>query len=674
MEEITMNYIQLLFSELRLVPIHFDSSAETEEQNLVKAVTANEELINLGYTLSPKDIAELAKSPDLDGFYELVKSCVGEVKAKPMYPNFPNQVMEIDIAVFRFHQMLHYLSTYGVEQFTGMKVTKGWVPEVEESEKVLYDDQLIASKVIGLVDADKQYILPYKRILGRTERMDNKQKMMVLECLKNLTFEQIAGVKVTFKQNLLDVFNVVLCSEELPQQDKLAVLRAICQHTGDVWKCMDYALTRVGFHFRTSQKRLIVKLLESYPIADFKSNLILSNKKGERTCLMLKFIDFNEYSRKEEFRQAVAAFRNGEMRSWESRAKYLAEIRSPEAVGFYAERPGIMLRNLRYLLRKGYKAEELRDNLMPGAGELKTQTLVSLVNFFSRKWNEWRREEEYLEAKQLLPILKAALSARLAANETVLFGKKVYVNDSEFDLNLSSIRINDKSEEGGYIRSGIAYKIPENVERIRFFVYWNDKQRVDIDLHGAAVGVDGENIYIGWNTNFRCGTLVFSGDMTDSDSAEYIDIDLKEGKNCLSSVSANINIFSGRDSFGEIEECFVGAMAVNQTGEEVNLYDPKNCFYCHYLTGKARTINYGYVDVQNRVIVFEGTPADDYDTYSTKERNVNFSLREYIDALLDAQKCEVVSSAEDAEIVLVMGKPSEDNEVSVTDNNFFMEG
>ena len=666
-----MNYAQLLFSELRLVPIHFNSSVEVEEHNLIKAVTVNEELINLGYTLSPKDIVELAKSFDLDSFYESVKSCIGEVKAKPMYPNFPNQVMEIDAAVFRFHQMLHYLSTYGVELFTGTEVMKGWIPEVEDTEKTVCDDKLIASKVIGLIDIDKQYILPYSRILGITERMDNKQKMIVLECLKNLTSEQIAGVKVTFKQNLLGIFNEVFCSEKLSQQDKLVILHAVCQHTGDVWKCMDHALMRAGFHLRTSQKRLLVKLLESYPISDFKSNLILSNKKGERTCLMLKFIDFNEYSRKEEFRQAVAAFRNGEMRSWESRAKYLAEIKSPEAAGFYAERPGVLLRNLRYLLRKDYAAEELRENLAPHAAELKTQTLVRLITFFSRKWNEWKSEEEYREAKQLLPIFREMLQIRLAANETALFGKKIYVNDDEFDLDRSSIRINDKSEDGGYIRSGLAYKIPEDVERIRFFVYWNDERRVDIDLHGAAVDVDGNNINIGWNTNFRSGTLVFSGDMTDSDSAEYIDIDLKTGKNCLSTVSANINIYYGYASFREIDEVFVGAMAVNKTGETVKLYDPKNCFYCHYLKSKSKCVNYGYVDVQNRIIVFDGTSAGG--TYSSKTRNDNFSLREYFDILFDAQKCEVVSSVDDAEIVLVMGKPSEDNEVSVIDNNFFME-
>ena len=56
-----MNYDQLLFSELRLVSVSSDTAPLCEE-NVVKAMTVNEELLALGYTLAPKDIVTLAKS------------------------------------------------------------------------------------------------------------------------------------------------------------------------------------------------------------------------------------------------------------------------------------------------------------------------------------------------------------------------------------------------------------------------------------------------------------------------------------------------------------------------------------------------------------------------------------------------------------------------------------
>ena len=49
-----MEYRQLIFSELRLAAITFGNGVP-DDNALLKAVTVNEELINIGYTLSPED-------------------------------------------------------------------------------------------------------------------------------------------------------------------------------------------------------------------------------------------------------------------------------------------------------------------------------------------------------------------------------------------------------------------------------------------------------------------------------------------------------------------------------------------------------------------------------------------------------------------------------------------
>ena len=668
-----MNYDQLLFSELRLVSVPFGSNS-LDNSALVRAMTVNEELLAIGYALAPKDIIILAQSGADGDFVKRVREYAGDVKAEPMYPLFPQQVMELDEATFRFHQMLHYLSTYGIEQITGAKVRRGWLPDMASLERAVPDDKLLASKTIALVDEKDKYFLPYKKILSRAERMTDKERRMIRECALRLTPQQLGSVTVAFKQNLLDVFNTVFTAEELPAADRLACLHSLCQHTGDVWKCMDYALTRAGYHFRTSQKRLTVKLLESYPVGDFKSNLILSNKKGRRTSLMLGYIDYNTYSRSKPHADAVAAFRSGELRTWESRAKYLAEQGLLGALDYYSERPGMMLRSVTYLLRKGYRAENIIDKLAPHAAELKTQTLVSIVSHFSRPEKYWESREQYHEATVVCDMTKMLLLGRLYALDTPLKGKCVYVDESEFDLSQSAIRVTDKSAEGGYIRSGLAFRIPEEATAIRFFIYWNDQNRVDVDLHAAAADLNGNRINIGWNANYKNGALVFSGDITHSDAAEYIDIDLVRGRGLIDTVSANINLFSGYDTFAEIDECFVGAMAVGRTGEDIKLYDPKNCFFTHYLTSKCHMINYGFIDVSRRVIVFDGLVDKDRNYYGTAERNNYFPVSEYLDILFRAQNVKRAESREQAEAVLVVGKPADENEISLIDNNFFMEG
>lgn len=97
-----MNYNKLLLDELRFVTYEKRNSELTDDL-LVKAVTLNENLQSLGYILAPSDIASIAVSPSLDGFYEKVKGMMNTVDADPMYPGFPQQVMEMDEAVFRFH-------------------------------------------------------------------------------------------------------------------------------------------------------------------------------------------------------------------------------------------------------------------------------------------------------------------------------------------------------------------------------------------------------------------------------------------------------------------------------------------------------------------------------------------------------------------------------------------
>ena len=148
-----ISFDELVFSELRVIPVLIAEKEVTDEK-LARALTINEELKALGYTLKPADIIQLSKlgTEALSAFLNKFKRLIGQVNAKPMYPNFPTQVLEMDEAVFRFHQMIHYFTTYGIELLTGEPVTKGWLPEVEDTEKTVDDATLLNAKVTALFD------------------------------------------------------------------------------------------------------------------------------------------------------------------------------------------------------------------------------------------------------------------------------------------------------------------------------------------------------------------------------------------------------------------------------------------------------------------------------------------------------------------------------------------
>lgn len=470
-------YKKLLLSELRLAVYNKDQ--EMTDESLIKAVTVNQNLLSLGYTLKPSDIVLLSKSSSLDTFYESIKELMNDVKAKPMYPNFPEQVMEMEEAEFRFHQLIHYFSTYGLEFFFGVNVSKSWLPDVKDTEKTEDDETLLNAKVIELISKEDMYIVPFIKILSKRERMTLPEKEIINTACSFISDDMLKDIQIPFKENLLTIFYTVFKNENLDSKKKQELLHSLCQHTGDVLKCCDYILSKERFKLRTSQKRLLVKLLNSYPIEDFKANVILSAKKAERSLLILQYLDYMNYSRSIDHSGVVNKLRNKYLESWESQVKYLLENDKNNALDFIAKRPGSMLRMIAWLLRLGYDAQAVEDKLIKNANVLSTQTLVSILNAFGNKRQEDRDEHH----AKVCSIVRNLLKAKLESIETSIQNKKVYIEQGNFNFAESVINTNNKSAEGGYIRSGLAYKIPENVNRLRFFVYWNDKVRVDVDLH-----------------------------------------------------------------------------------------------------------------------------------------------------------------------------------------------
>lgn len=662
---------KLLLEELRIVPITIAKDKTILNSDMVKAMTINEELNNLGYTLNPNDIIKLAKTYDaeLDSFLDNFKNTLNDVKSKPMYPNFPTQVMKIDEAQFRFHQMVHYFSTYGMEELFGVEVLKGWLPDVEDTEKTVSHEKLLKSKVISLVESDKCISYALKQILSKRERMTIPEKEIVKHICNNYPDVEI-DTDVAFKENLYDIFYISTI-----QYNNYTLARKICQHTGDIWKCISYIINSTDTkRFKTSQKRKLVQLLESYPIEDFEANLILSNKKAEGIKNLLNYLSYNRFSNSYEHKEAVRKLRNSELKSWEGQAKTLIFSKDSKALQFIASRPGMMLRMITLLLRNGYDSLDIISTI--NAEKLSTQTLLSLIGYFTSDPSNMKYDgthRPFNESNKVAYIAKELLCGNLKAKDTILKNKSVYLDMDEYDLDNSLLLSNDKSDEGGYMRSGLAYKIPENIKYLRFFVYWNDRfSRVDIDLHASLINAYGYIENIGWDSDYTNGIAVFSGDITHSDAAEFIDINIDNAiENGYKYATCNINSYT-RQKFKDIDTCFVGLMGVNNLNENVVLYDAKNCFFSHELKGDYETMFYGYIDIQNRNLTFIGKPGDTYGNIDAISSS-KFRLQDYINTLLQAQECSIVDDKNDADIVLVMGKPNREDEVSFIDNNFFLD-
>ena len=667
-----MNYEKNILNELRLFVVS-DGEAALTDESMVKAVTLNENLRSLGFQLKPKDLVRVAKNASLDTFWKDFQALVvTDIKAKPMYPDFPQQVMDIDEAEFRFHQVCHYFSTYGLEELFGIEVRKGWRPDVRDTEKTESETALIPAKTIGLITESEKYIVPVKQILSKRERMTIPETEIVVAAVPHLSAEELAGLDVPFKENLIELFRQVMDSD-LETDVKIATLHALCQHTGDVWKCLEFYISKYHrYKLSTSQKKTIVRLFETYPVEDFRANLIISNKNARRIITLLEFLSFNNFVRSEGHREAVFDLRNNNLFSWNSVVQYMIAHDDAKTISFIGKRPGILLRMINELVSKGFDPDEIAESLVANASKLSTQTLVSTLTFFTAV-HEDRDERTMAIVRKILSVV---LFAKLRSIETPLKGRKVFLDPGMICLERSFFA---KSEEGGYIRSGMTIRIPETIQNLRFFCYWNDERRIDIDLHAYGKYLDGSPLHIGWNSHYKTGDelgdaeVIFSGDLTHSDSAEYIDLSM-DAKD-IDSVSFDITSYT-RQRFASIDTVYTGVMAVNSRGAKIRLYDPKQCLFTHELRGNTTDIKYGYIDVQNRLFTINAMSIDENlarGSGNGKQLSSGFTIRTYLDYLFRAQDVTLVDTPDAADIILSTAKAEAENGISLTDKNYFMD-
>ena len=742
-----MSYDKLLLDGLRIVS-YTPGDGPLTNDGLAKAMTMNENLKTLGYTLNPQDLIRIARSPSADTLYERVSGMMTGVAAKPMYPDFPTQVMEMDEAQFRMHQMIHYFTTYGLEELSGYEVSRGWLPAeagiVTDTEKTEEDTTLLNAKVLGLVAEGEKYTRPFEDILAKRERMTLEEKEIVKRCAESGKLRFDKKINVPFKENLESTFlTIAIAGSEgkIPRRDASLALYNICQHPGDVTRNLHRYLVGSHYSLRTSEKKMFVSLYDMFDNRAFRENLIVPKSRVGFTKELFRRISFSRYTKDPDKAKAVADI--GKEKTWEAKARDMFTSHDPDAVKFAAQRPGMLLRMTSMALRNGYSEKEITEELVKKSCDISAQTLVAqicaarrgpsdVLSTGARKTQEALNRELSMarDAEQVLKrgnsrpgladvvgrradaleeklkktaakeedrikkknetrgmqdrIFTEVLKDRLSRVETGLDGKTVFL-DRQYDLTRMDADPSRKSMDQGYLPARTAMKIPDGVERIRCFVYWNDTRSVDLDLHAMAVTPDGRAFRVGWDSDFKKNGIVSSGDITHSNAAEYIDVDMKKAEGSV--VDLRLHLYGShslrdRDDlpykgFDEIDTCYVGLMAVDRIGQNVRLYDPKNCFVSRDITNSCRTISIGALDTRDRTLYFEGIEIGDYAKPIDQDKlGLNtpaFSLKEYLDILIEAQGGRYTDDPEKADVVLTLTKPANEKEVSLIDSNYFFE-
>lgn len=556
--------------------------------------TALKNIESLGYTFSLdliEKVQRLSKEDFLAFYTEVVPALrviVGDhVNYKPMYPNFPQQVMDASQAELFFTAIIHYL-TLALS-----------VHEVRKRLPLLRQSQY---KVIE-AGTDSE-LLQLGMNLLRSKTSLSAQDKADLEWLIQ-EYDEIAAElpeEIPHKENMAAVASLLLKHDKLPAsffsrycKTATDVLRiAVALSDGDV----SLAAPAKFRKFRRSERRLLLRLLEASP------NLADDMLRHKNRWIRLGEI-LHPFEYKQQYPRSAEAFdilrNNKKLQTFHSRVELSLERQDVEAAAnLLSERPGEFARRLDHLLRLSEQSDEVLQRFQAIVPQVSTPVLLQVMNHFQKRnaYGEWRtffpkgNVAKAQTIKNTLPPLGTELTQKTVhiCKNTLLerFSQlpslgQVYV-DSRLQDYMVPFSQRSASKALRTIVRGSRIPIPEG-DTIRFFTWWNQGMinnvqtgRVDIDL--SAVLYDSNWRYMEHisYTNLRSNQYraYHSGDIVEAPNGacEFIDLDISSiVKYGGRYVVMSLNSFT-QHPYCNLPECFAGWMIRTepQSGE---IFEPR---------------------------------------------------------------------------------------------------
>ncbi len=559
---------------------------------LVATILKNIE--NLGFTFTAELIERLKTLDEkqLEGFYlEIIaelKEMVGDhVQHKPMYPNFPKQVMKMSEAELYINAIIHYIT--------------GGLPQYDKIER------------FPLIDN------PYLRILDLGTKEEFEQVFTNLVGAKS-------SISITEKEDLEWFFAEYgdqtqrLLPTEIVHKENMALACALAfKYTeyGPAFaeKHLDTATDILRFYtalsewdvslatntkFKSiprSQRKFILKLLER------KGNIAEDmNRYPEKWKRAGEYLHPREFS--EKFLKVAEAFdvvRNNKIiNSFYHKVELALENDIPTAIELLKQRPGELVRKLDVLLRRATEPQQVIEAAFEVIDSVSTPVLIQAHAHFKYRdeigdlrtfFPKGDVGRAYAVENELVDIAPKVLDKVISVIETALIKRfaelerlgKVYI-DPQLTNYPTPLQERSASKSLITLPRGSVLELDKG-STIRFFLYWSEGEidgketgRVDIDLSAVMYDSDWNYIEHISYTNLKSDKYkaAHSGDITSAPNgaSEFIDLDiasiLKFGGRY---VVASVNSFTNHP-YCNLPMCFAGWMLRSKpnSGE---IYEPK---------------------------------------------------------------------------------------------------
>ena len=589
----------------------------------------------LGWTLSPA-IIERLQTLSLDQltlWYQELVAALRELMGahvvwKPMYPNFPQQVVDMAPLQLYVNAIVHYLTNrlpqYAkLERLPLFEKTKHRVLDVgtqDDFESIF--TALIAAKG-SLSDADKTDVAWFV-----SNFKDDIFRLMPSEIASRETVAIVGALLLqhTSRGEKWVEENVKTATDVL----RLAV--ALCN--GDISLAIHTKFVKLS----RPRRRLLLRVLDVCPnivedMLRWKSRWI---RLGER-------LHPGEFAT--QFPNAFGGFAvvrgDAPSETFGAKIEYsLRERDTPTALQLLKTRPGEMARRLDHVLRLGSDATEVTRVFGEVAPRISTPVLLQLLAHFKHR-NEPQELRTFFPkgnvakaqgvAYNLPPMDETTRVALVSQIEYLLrarFAELEPLGACFLDEKLRDFPLpfanRSASKALRTIPRGSRLALPES-NVLRFFIWWkNGRERTDIDLSAAIFKDDFSYLDVVSYYNLKGYGGHHSGDIVDAPkgAAEFIDINLERtiqmgGRYVIMS----LNSFTDQP-YCDLPECFAGWMA-RKHANSGEIFEPKTVQDRFDLSADTRIALPLIFDLEERRAIWIDLALRRYPNWNNVENNLS---------------------------------------------------
>lgn len=502
----------------------------------------------LGYTFS-KELFETLQTlsmDDLQKFYlELVpvlKKLVGaDVVYKPMYPNFPESVMEADYIDLFINAIVHYWSNGTL-----------YPNEKREERLPLFDATKV--KIIDLGTVEDLHSI-FNNLCQSKTSISQTDKEDLEWIFKNMQVN--FSDEIPLKENVALIGKLYLenyplaTSKDIQKYFKTAtdVLRLItAMSNGDI-----SLASNTNFRsFRRKERRILLELLQG--CGAIEEDMLRYKNKWIRVGERLHPSEYSEA----QFGKVITAFnklRNGvKIETFAGKVTRAIEAEDyKSALILLKKRPGELARKLDHLLRNADDKNSVVNTFKDVSSEVSTPVLLQVKEHFTNRTKKLESRVFFpkgnlarchcientlsdIDEKYCNAIVKICENALIENYKSKDFLGNVYLSE-DFKRYVIPFSQRSASKALKTIVRGSKLPIDSNTKAMRAFIWWtnmDNDSRVDLDL---SASIFDEN----WNymehvsyTNLRSDryNACHSGDITNGGSvngdgvSEFLDVDI----------------------------------------------------------------------------------------------------------------------------------------------------